>query len=463
MDQRSLIIQFLLAGFMQINMIQALSEACGEAVSGTEALCKLSGSQHAACQHAKAVLSEKCPPSVPSQRCQKASRSREGVWSRCGPALPGESRAESSILAGAMSLLQERAEETSLLQERAEETFGITSSDMGGTLTKLDMWSTNTPAWSDRGDYKFSSLGSFTPANYDYFMQSSVTDRTDNYNFKVVGAATVVVLSHVAGYGGGTAPTLSGWSTCSGLTLPYFKCQGSTYELDNCRTKTFTDGGTISVTSLGAKTATFISYDVSDTEGPCFQPSNFGLSWQNSSTWCDNQVPLNLDSYNIHDSNRNGATWPSSTMEYGAKRVKTESQYDASVADVDVWFTWQAGVLRTGPYTHAGHTYYTYACGCKQSKITMKRRAQEYTATTTSLGTSEYMTCPETNSGDTYGRTLSNSVYIGPDILGANWCPVNMPWPQRSVIVGGLNGFYLYVSSGWVPTCDKMPWGLALF
>merc|ERR1712196_78680 len=102
-------------------------------------------------------------------------------------------------------------------------------------------------------------------------MQSSVDDRKKTYTFTVEAAATVVVL---ADDGDSTAPKLSGWSSCTGtmtVTVQY-----STSRLGQCQTKTFTDGGTVSVTSNGAKTVAFVSYDTSDTEGPCFRPSSFG-------------------------------------------------------------------------------------------------------------------------------------------------------------------------------------------
>ena len=128
-----------------------------------------------------------------------------------------------------------------------------------------------TPAWYDR-TYRLKHLGEYTSSNYDFFVQSSVSNRLSAFTFTLHRDAEVVVISEDAG-----PPSLSGWSTCtSPITYDLWGhaaySASTDYSMDWCRKKDFTGDATVSVPGSNGKKLAFVKYKDAPTAGLALTP-----------------------------------------------------------------------------------------------------------------------------------------------------------------------------------------------
>ena len=127
-------------------------------------------------------------------------------------------------------------------------------------------------------------------------------------------------------------------------------------------------------------------------------------------------------------------------LEFGMKLL-TKEPYPRGALDMtkqQVYIVWMAGIIKQ----QADYKY--HVCGCRQAVWKGKRRGQVYT-------NGQFVKCPAQHK-------KVDGIELGPDVMGHNWCPVDLPWTTTSVIAG------VYHSSfKWDTHPGKAPWMIPFF
>lgn len=149
-------------------------------------------------------------------------------------------------------------------------TVGVSaSSSVAGFSPEVETtWADGDVAWEDRSTVPAYQFGAFTPDNFDYWIRTTVNERTASFTVTAPIGYEIVVLAETIGSSAPTLTATDGWGDCpvddlsgtsSSLAGVYFT-YGSTgqHHMKFCASKNATSTSTSIPSSGGSKTLIFL-------------------------------------------------------------------------------------------------------------------------------------------------------------------------------------------------------------